>query len=224
KGLAQDAQGAVVGVQGAIDDGSDDALGVVLAQGLFDDGLASAWLADDGAEPSLLAVDAQGVEHELLVRQQDQPLGREEVPGEAKVGADHDCTSPLDFLEGFRSLAMKSTGRDSPMRSPLKYTMARSNFWRSKPTWIFRFLRSRGASKRVFLREKVLSASTLRFCSTKNSSSLTSLGGRKRMRSRSRPKRSMGFMPREPCSRWWYSSSTQPVKARLSASRLDKSS
>lgn len=50
EGLAQDAQGAVVGVQGAIDDGGDDALGVVLAEGLFDDGLAGFRLADDDAQ------------------------------------------------------------------------------------------------------------------------------------------------------------------------------
>ena len=40
--------------------------------------------------------------------------------------------------------------------------MARSKRARSKRTWIVRFLRSRGASKRVFLSEKVLSASRQR--------------------------------------------------------------
>jgi hypothetical protein len=55
-------------VQCPIDDGGHDALGVVLAESVFDDALASAGLADDDAETSLLAVDAQGVEHFLLVR------------------------------------------------------------------------------------------------------------------------------------------------------------
>lgn len=44
------------------------------------------------------------------------------------------------------------------------------------------------------------------------------------MRRKSSPKRSMGFIPSEPCSRTLYSSSTQRVKTRLRASTLERSS
>lgn len=51
-----------------------------------------------------------------------------------------------------RPPAAKSTGRASPIRSPLKNTIARSNFKRSNRICTLRPRRSRGASKRVFLR------------------------------------------------------------------------
>jgi hypothetical protein len=63
KGLAQDAQGGVVGVQRPVDDGRDDALGIVLTERVFDDGLAGAGLAHDDAEAALLAVDAEHVDN-----------------------------------------------------------------------------------------------------------------------------------------------------------------
>lgn len=52
KRLAQDAQRAVVGVQRAADERRHETLGVVLAEGVLDDALAGAGLADDEAEAS----------------------------------------------------------------------------------------------------------------------------------------------------------------------------
>jgi hypothetical protein len=75
KGLAQDAQRAVVGVQSPVDDRGHEAFGVVLAQGAFDDALAGAGLSDDDAQAPLLAVDAQSVQHFALVREKGQALG-----------------------------------------------------------------------------------------------------------------------------------------------------
>jgi hypothetical protein len=45
EGFAEDAQGVVIGVEGAIDDRSDEALWVVVDQGLFEDAFAGAGLA-----------------------------------------------------------------------------------------------------------------------------------------------------------------------------------
>ena len=49
EGLAHDAEDGVVGVQGPIDDRSEQPLRVMRAEGLLDDGLSGAGLADDQA-------------------------------------------------------------------------------------------------------------------------------------------------------------------------------
>ena len=66
--LAEDAQGVVVGVQGAVDDRGDHAFGVVVEQRLFEDAFAGAGFAEHQAEAALLGVDAEDVEDFLLVR------------------------------------------------------------------------------------------------------------------------------------------------------------
>jgi hypothetical protein len=53
KGLAEDAQGVVIGVKGAVDDGGDDALGVVLSERFLEDGLATARFAQNQTETAL---------------------------------------------------------------------------------------------------------------------------------------------------------------------------
>src|SRR5690606_1385180 len=200
----------MVGVKRSVDDGGNHAFRVVLAQRLFHDALAGTGISHDHTQAALLAVDAQGIENLLLLGQQSEPLSTEGVLVEAKVSADHFVPSFrvgrrgeralfLPPVVGFRSLAMASRGRASPMRSPLKKTTTRPKRARSKRTWTLRERRSRGASKRVFLSEKVLSASTVRSCSTKNNSSLASFGGKKRRRPRSRPKRSMGRILSTEC-------------------------
>jgi hypothetical protein len=102
EGLAEDAQDAVIGVQGAVDDGGDEALGVVLDEGGLDDALAGAGLADDQAQAALLAVDTQGIEDLLLVGQQGWVVLGEGISLEAEVGADHGVVS---LATGLRSLA-----------------------------------------------------------------------------------------------------------------------
>ena len=79
KRLAQDTERGVVGVQGAIDDRRDEALGVEFAQGALEHALAGAGLAHDEAETSLLAVHADDVEHLLLVGQKRDVFRRKWV-------------------------------------------------------------------------------------------------------------------------------------------------
>ncbi len=114
EGLAEDAQGAVIGVQRAVDDGGDQPLWVVLTEGLFDDALAGAGVADDEAKAALLAVHTQRFEDFTLGCEQLAAVVLEGVLVEAEVCPDHDVR-PL----GLRSLAWKSTWWARPMRSPL---------------------------------------------------------------------------------------------------------
>jgi hypothetical protein len=65
--LAKEAQEVVPGVERAVDDGSDPALGIVVNEGVFEDGFASAGFAEDEAEAALLGVDFEDVEVALLV-------------------------------------------------------------------------------------------------------------------------------------------------------------
>jgi len=67
KGRAEDAQGVMVGVKGAVDDGGDEAFGVVFEQGVFEDALARAGLAADEAQAALQGVDLEYVEDFLRV-------------------------------------------------------------------------------------------------------------------------------------------------------------
>ena len=79
EGFAEDAQGVVVGVEGAVDDRGDEALGVVVEEGLFEDALAGARFAQHQAQAALLGVDAEDVEDFLLVRQQRDGFRRRTV-------------------------------------------------------------------------------------------------------------------------------------------------
>ncbi len=89
EGLAEDAQGVVVGVEGAVDDGRDHPFWVVVDQRLFQNAFAGARFAQDQTEAALLGVDAQDVEDFLLVGQQGDGFGVERISLEAKVGANH---------------------------------------------------------------------------------------------------------------------------------------
>ena len=89
EGLAQDAQGIAVSVQGAGDGGGDEALGIMILERLFDDRFAGAGLAQKQAQAALLAVDPQGVEDMLLVRQQRNGVGMEGTGAQAEIGTDH---------------------------------------------------------------------------------------------------------------------------------------
>jgi hypothetical protein len=89
KGLAQDAQGVAVRVEGAGDGGSDESFGIMILERLFDDGFAGAGLAQEQAQPALLAMDSQGVEDVLLMRQQRNGVGVERAGTQAKVRTDH---------------------------------------------------------------------------------------------------------------------------------------
>ena len=89
KGFAKDAQGVVVGVEGAVDDRGDEAFGVVVEEGVFEHAFSGARFAQDQAEAALLGMNAEDVEDLLLVRQQGDGLGVEGLALEAEVGADH---------------------------------------------------------------------------------------------------------------------------------------
>jgi hypothetical protein len=90
KSLAQNAQGVVVGVKGAVDDGGDHPFGVVIEQRLFEDAFARARFAQDQAKAALLGVDAEDVEDFLLMGQERDGLGVEGISLQAEVGADHE--------------------------------------------------------------------------------------------------------------------------------------
>src|SRR5271169_6110294 len=123
KGFAEDAERVVIGVQRAVDDRGDHAFGVVRQEGLFQDAFAGAGFAEHQAQATLLSVDAKNVEDFLLERQQRDGLRVEGIALETKMGADHISGAGWGLIvgvaRGFRSLAMASSKRASPMRSPL---------------------------------------------------------------------------------------------------------
>lgn len=87
EGLAEQSQEAGPGVEGAIDDGGDPLFGIVTDDGVFKNGFAGAWLAEDEAETALLAVDFEDVEVALLVFEQGGVVvDGEGVFAESEVG------------------------------------------------------------------------------------------------------------------------------------------
>ncbi|MBK9990947.1 MAG: hypothetical protein IPP19_09495 [Verrucomicrobia bacterium] len=108
----------------------------MIYEGLFEDGFAGAGFTEDEAKPALLGVDFQDVEDLLLVREQRKRFRVEGDFLKTEVGADHGCASAEWFgfllsgfwlpasgiwrlVSGLRSLAIMSSSRASPMRSPL---------------------------------------------------------------------------------------------------------
>lgn len=89
KGLAEDAQGVVVGVEGAVDDGSDHALGVMVEEGLLEDRFPRARFAENKAEAALLGVNPEDIKDLLLMGQESDGLRIEGVARETKMRADH---------------------------------------------------------------------------------------------------------------------------------------
>ena len=102
-------------------------------QGVLDDTLAGAGFAQHEAEAALLGMDAQDIEGLGLVGQHGDGIVVERIALKAEVRADHGqfsswvgwMSQSLSWLGGFRlgsgtrSLASMSSGRASPMRSPL---------------------------------------------------------------------------------------------------------
>jgi hypothetical protein len=125
KGLAEDTQGIVVGMQGAVDHGCDHAFGIMAKKGLFEDTFAGAGLAEHQAKTTLLGVNQEDVEDFLLMGQEGGGFGVEGMALEAEVGTKHKKMRRMKVEKegahsrGLRSLAMGSRGRASPMRSPL---------------------------------------------------------------------------------------------------------
>ena len=104
EGRAEDAQGVVISMERAVDDGRDDAFLILIHEGLLEDGFAGAGFAEDQTEPALLGVDFQNVEDLLLVREQRERFRVEGDFLKAEVGADHGCASVGWFglvLSGF---------------------------------------------------------------------------------------------------------------------------
>ena len=88
--LAEQAQEAGPGVEGAVDDRRDPLFGIVVDDGVFEDGFAGAGFAEDEAKATLLGVDFEDVEVTLLVfEERGVVLDDEGVVAEAEVGFDH---------------------------------------------------------------------------------------------------------------------------------------
>jgi len=85
KGFAEDAQGVVIGVECAIDDGRDHALLVMGDKGVLEHALAGAGFAQDEAQAALLGMDAEDVEDLLLVSEQGYGFGFEGIASEPEV-------------------------------------------------------------------------------------------------------------------------------------------
>jgi hypothetical protein len=75
EGFAEDAQGIVVSVQGAVDDRRDQALGIMVQERLLQDAFAGAGFAQHQAKAALLGVDSKDVEDFLLVSQEREGFG-----------------------------------------------------------------------------------------------------------------------------------------------------
>ena len=109
--------------EGAVDDRRNPAFGVVRQEGLFEDAFAGAGFTEHQTEAALLGMDAEDVEDFLLVRQQRDGFRVEGIALQAEVGADHISVAGWGLIvgaaKGFLSLAMASSKRASPMRSPL---------------------------------------------------------------------------------------------------------
>jgi len=108
----------MVRVQRSVERWRQEHFGSEFFEGVLDDALAGARLADEDAEATLLAMDAQRTEDFVLGGQQFDVVRVEWILFEAEIGSDHVC-APAVLVAG-RSLAMKSTGRASPIRSALK--------------------------------------------------------------------------------------------------------
>ena len=79
KGFAEDSQGVVIGVEGAVDDRGDHAFGIVVQECFFEDAFAGAGLSEHQAEAALLGVNAEDVEDFLLVSQQGDGFSVERI-------------------------------------------------------------------------------------------------------------------------------------------------
>ena len=90
EGLAEQAQQVGPGVQRAVDDRRDPLLGIMADNGVLEDGLAGARLAEDDAKPALLAVDFQDVEVTLLMfEQRDILVDGEGLVADSEAASDH---------------------------------------------------------------------------------------------------------------------------------------
>ena len=89
KGLAEDAQGVVIGVEGSVDDRGDHAFGIVSEESMFQNALARAGFAEHEAKPALLGMDDKDVENFLLVGQKRKGVEIEGMALEPEVGAKH---------------------------------------------------------------------------------------------------------------------------------------
>lgn len=116
--LAEDAQGVVIGVKGAVDDGCDDAFGILVQEGLFQNALAGAGFAQDQTEPALVGMDFEDFENLLLVGKEGKAFEIEGITLETKMSSDHKAGGS-DWVEGLRSLATGFKSLASPMRSVL---------------------------------------------------------------------------------------------------------
>jgi hypothetical protein len=94
---AEDAQGVVIGVEGAIDDRGDHPLGIVMDERLFENAFAGAGFAQNQTEATLLGVDMEDVEDLLLVGQEGNGFRVERMALQAKMGTDHRCLKSFRF-------------------------------------------------------------------------------------------------------------------------------
>ena len=89
KGLTEDAEDVVIGVEGSIKDRSDDALGIMVDQSVFEDGFSRARVPEDETKATLLRMNKKDVEDILLMIEQGDVLGIKGILLETKMGANH---------------------------------------------------------------------------------------------------------------------------------------
>jgi hypothetical protein len=95
-GLTEEAQEAGPGVKGTVDDRGDPLFGIVMDDGVFEDGFAGARFAEDEAEATLLGVDFEDVKMALLVWKEGLGFVDDEgVLCDAEVGAYHKSVDGL---------------------------------------------------------------------------------------------------------------------------------
>jgi hypothetical protein len=90
EGGGEDFNGVEIGVKSSRYGWRDKPFLIEGFERFLQDGLAGAGFAEHEAESALLAMDSQGIENDLLVRQERDVLGCERILGKAEVGSDHD--------------------------------------------------------------------------------------------------------------------------------------
>ena len=89
KGMAKDAQDVVIGVKGSVENGGDDAFGIMIDEGMFEDGFPGAGMSEDETKAALLSMNQEDVEDVLLMIEQSDVLRIEGILLETKMGTNH---------------------------------------------------------------------------------------------------------------------------------------
>lgn len=89
KRMAKDAQDVVIGVECAVEYGCDNSFGIMIDEGVFENGFTGAGMTENETETALLSMNQEDVEDILLVVEQGDMLRIEGVLLETKMGTNH---------------------------------------------------------------------------------------------------------------------------------------